>query len=66
MEASGVKYCLYVVGFALNMEAEYWSEAYLHWYQPARFYSPDYANMHQIIKEFIFFFCYRLHSSNTL
>jgi hypothetical protein len=56
MEASGVKYCLYVLGFALNMEAECWSETSLHCYQPARFYSRDYANMHLIIAEFVFFF----------
>jgi len=55
MEAFGVKYCRYVVGFALNMEAEYWSETSLHYYQPARLYSPEYANMHHIVTEFAFF-----------
>jgi hypothetical protein len=62
----GVKYCIYFVWFALNMEAEYWSETSLHCYQPASLYSPEYANKHQIITEFAFFFCYRLQSWKTL
>jgi hypothetical protein len=51
----GVKYCLYFVGIALNMEPEYLSETSLHRYQPAKLYSPEYANKHQIITEFAFF-----------